>query len=51
MKCPTCNRMIRVKKPKAETLEDAHKRIILKTRAGIAAAIRKPMPTKTSYKE
>jgi hypothetical protein len=52
MKCPCCNRVIRVKKPKTdETLEEAFKRLKKKVKANISANLRKPMPTKTRYKD
>lgn len=52
MKCPTCNRAIRQKKPrKDETPEEAHRLIMAKTRAAINARLRSPMSPKTPYKE
>jgi hypothetical protein len=49
--CPACGRAFRSKKPKAEeTSLEQHERIMAKARAGIAAALRKPMPRQTVYK-
>jgi hypothetical protein len=49
-KCPCCNRAFRRKKPKAETADEAYKRVMTKVRAEIVASLRKPMPPKTPYK-
>ncbi len=50
MKCPTCNRVIRQRKPKLETPEDVDKRLAVQAKASISARLRRPMPAKTLYK-
>jgi hypothetical protein len=50
MKCPTCNRVIRRRKPKVETPEDALKRVAAQAKSSISSRLRKPMPAKTVYK-
>ena len=48
-KCPACHRAIR--KKAAETPEQSLKRIDAKTKAGLTAAWRRPMPKATRYRE